>query len=139
GGKIILAEGVKLHRDTVIQTAQSGSVRIGSMTDIQLRCHFSAFKGSICIGSGVMIAPNCSFFPYDHAIDPEMPIRKQSLVSKGDIIVEDDVWIGTGVIVMAGVTIGRGAVIGAGAVVTVDVPENAIAVGMPAVVKGYRQ
>ncbi len=43
-----------------------------------------------------------------------------------------DVWLGHGVTVMAGVRIGIGAVIGSGAVVTADVPDFAVAVGVPA-------
>jgi acetyltransferase-like isoleucine patch superfamily enzyme len=46
--------------------------------------------------------------------------------------VEDDAWLGYGVIVLDGVRIGKGAVVGAGAVVTHDIPEGAIAVGVPA-------
>ena len=42
------------------------------------------------------------------------------------------------VVVLPGVTIGRGAVIGAGAVVTKDVPELALALGIPAKVVGHR-
>jgi acetyltransferase-like isoleucine patch superfamily enzyme len=138
GGPIILSDDVHLHRDSVIQTGMSGSVRIGPHTKIQLRCHFSAYKGSIIIGSEVQIAPNCSFFPYDHGVARGMPVRKQPLLSRGDIVIEDDVWIGTGVIVLAGVTIGKGAIIGAGSVVTSDVPEYAIVAGVPAKVKKYR-
>ena len=52
--------------------------------------------------------------------------------TQGPIRVGDDVWFGVGAIVLSGVTIGDGAVIGAGAVVTSDVPENAVAVGVPA-------
>lgn len=138
GEKIVLDDRVHLHRDSIIQTGQSGSVRIGSDTWIQLRCHFSAYKGSIIIGSEVQIAPNCSFFSYDHAISLGTPMRKQPLTSRGDIVIEDDVWIGTGVIVLAGVNICRGAVIAAGSVVTEDVPENAIVAGAPAKIKKYR-
>jgi phosphonate metabolism protein (transferase hexapeptide repeat family) len=43
-----------------------------------------------------------------------------------------DVWIGHGAVVLPGVSIGTGAAIGAGAVVTRDVPDFAIAVGVPA-------
>lgn len=138
GASVTIENGVHLHRDTVIQTGQGGSVRIGAETKIQLRCHFSAFKGAIRIGSGVQIAPNCSFFSYNHAIVSGIPIRSQPLQSKGDIVVGDGVWIGVGVIVLEGVTIGNGAVVGAGSVVTGDIPENAIATGVPAVVKKYR-
>lgn len=41
-------------------------------------------------------------------------------------------WIGAGSIILAGVSIGRGAVIAAGSVVNHDVPEYAIAGGVPA-------
>ncbi|WP_160674437.1 CatB-related O-acetyltransferase [Clostridium sp. C8-1-8] len=50
----------------------------------------------------------------------------------------NDVWIGTGVIILDGVKVGNGAIIGAGAVVTKDIPDYAIAVGVPAKVIKYR-
>src|SRR3989338_9079775 len=40
--------------------------------------------------------------------------------------------IGSSSTIMCGVTIGKGSIIGAGAVVTKDVPDNAIALGVPA-------
>lgn len=43
-----------------------------------------------------------------------------------------NVWLGANVTVLPGVTIGDGAIIAAGAVVTKDIPENMIAVGVPA-------
>lgn len=43
-----------------------------------------------------------------------------------------DVWIGKNVTIINGVHIGNGAVIGANAVVTKDIPDYAIAVGVPA-------
>jgi len=65
-------------------------------------------------------------------------IMDQPLSSKGDIVVRDGAWIGHGVTVLSGVTIGEGAVIGAGSVVTNDVPDYAIAAGVPAVVVKIR-
>ncbi|MBE9054574.1 acyltransferase [Sphaerospermopsis sp. LEGE 08334] len=44
--------------------------------------------------------------------------------------------IGSGAVIMCGVTIGKGAMVAAGAVVTKDVPEYAIAMGVPAKVTG---
>ncbi len=43
-----------------------------------------------------------------------------------------DVWIGANAVILRGVRIGNGAIIGAGAVVTREVPDYAIAVGVPA-------
>lgn len=132
GGSVELAEGVHLHRDTVIQTGMGGSLIIGSHAHIQGSCQFSAYKASIQIGSRVEIAPYCAFYPYNHGIAPGVHIRKQPLQSKGGITVEDDAWLGVGVIVLDGVRIGKGAVVGAGAVVTKDLPEDSIAFGVPA-------
>ena len=46
---------------------------------------------------------------------------------------------GAGVAVLGGVTIGDGCVVGAGAVVTKNLPPGAIAFGIPAAVKGFRE
>jgi acetyltransferase-like isoleucine patch superfamily enzyme len=131
GGPVNLAELVSIHRDCIIQTGAGGSVTIGTDTHIQPRCVFSAFMSPIVIGSGVMMAPNCAFYPYDHGVAPGKPMIKQPLQTKGGIFIGDDVWLGIGVIVLDGVRIGNGAVIGAGSVVTHDIPEGAIAAGVP--------
>ena len=47
----------------------------------------------------------------------------------------DNVTIGAGAKVLGPVTIGAGSAVGANAVVTKDVPENSIAVGIPAKVR----
>ncbi len=132
GAEVQLGEGVHLHKDNTIQTGQSGSVTIGTDTHIQPGCQISAYVKSINIGSGVEIAPNCAFYSYNHNMQPDAPIRKQPLTSRGSISIGDEVWLGYGVIVLDGVSIGNGAVIGAGSLVVNDIPENAIAVGMPA-------
>jgi len=138
GGPVELAKRVCVHNDTCIQTGSGGSLKIGHDTHIQSHCQFSAYKAPIQIGCGVQIAPNCAFYPYDHGIEPGLSIKQQPLQTKGGITIEDDAWLGFGVIVLDGVRIGRGAVIGAGAVVTRDVPDGAIAAGVPARVISMR-
>lgn len=132
GGAVQVGERTHLWRDIIIQTGEGGSITIGSHTHIQPRCVFSAYRGSIRIGSRVQIAPHCGLYPYDHGTAPGEPISKQPLHTKGDIVIGDDAWLGFGVIVLSGVRIGRGAVVGAGSVVTRDIPDGAIAMGVPA-------
>ncbi len=132
GGPVELGDRVHILRDTIIVSGAGGSVMIGADTFIQPRCQVMGYKGTIQIGRNVQIAPNCGFYSYDHSFSPDELIRKQPLKSKGDIIIDDDAWLGFGVIVLDGVKIGKGAVIGAGAVVRHDVPDGAIAVGVPA-------
>jgi acetyltransferase-like isoleucine patch superfamily enzyme len=132
GGPVEFGDGVHLHRDSIVETGQGGGVFIGAHTHIQPRCQFSAYKGSIRIGHGVQIAPCCSFYPYNHGIDPDDLISKQPIRSKGDIVIGDDAWLGVGVCVLDGARIGKGTVIGAGSVVTGDIPDYSIAIGVPA-------
>jgi serine O-acetyltransferase len=54
-------------------------------------------------------------------------------------VIGDDVTIGSGARILGPVTIGRGATIGANAVVLTDIPAFAVAVGVPAVVRGPRR
>ena len=50
----------------------------------------------------------------------------------GTIIVGNNVHIGTNAIIMPNVTIGNNVIIGCGAIVTHDIPDNSVAVGVPA-------
>lgn len=138
GGPVSLGNGVHLHRDGILQTGEGGTIVIGDETHIQPRCQISAYQGSVRIGKRVEVGPSCAFYPYNHALDPGVPIRRQPLRSKSGIVIGDDVWLGYGVILLDGAEVGDGAVIGAGSVVTGRVPANAIAAGVPARVLRYR-
>jgi maltose O-acetyltransferase len=61
----------------------------------------------------------------------------KAIVTK-PVTIEDDLWIGANCVILPGITLHKGSVVGAGAVVTKDVPENAIAVGVPAKILKYR-
>jgi acetyltransferase-like isoleucine patch superfamily enzyme len=139
GGNIILGDKVHLNDGNCIETGAGGSVEIGEGTYVQPECQFSAYAGSIKVGKRVQIAPRCAFYPYDHAMSRAKSMMDQPLVSKGGIVVKDEAWLGYGVVVLDNVTIGVGAVVGAGSVVKDDIPDYAIAAGIPAKVIKMRE
>jgi acetyltransferase-like isoleucine patch superfamily enzyme len=132
GGPVEIGDRVCIFRDTIIDIGEGGSVKIGEDTSIHPRCQLNSYLAPIIIGKGVLIAANCLFYPHNHSFALGKPIYQQPTHSKGPIIIGDYSWLGAGAIVLGGVKIGSGAVIGAGAVVTKNIPDNAIAVGVPA-------
>ncbi|MDP7099631.1 MAG: acyltransferase [Rhodospirillales bacterium] len=91
------------------------------------------------VHDGVLIGHGASILTGHHNFkSASMAIRDQG-TSGAPIVIEHDVWIGAHATVLQGVRIGQGAIIGAGAVVTRDIPPYAIAVGVPAEIKGYRE
>ncbi len=87
----------------------------------------------VYIGDNVMIGPNTLITTVGHPISPKG--RREHLAFAEPITIKDDVWIGGNVTILPGVTIGENVVIGAGSVVTKDIPDNSLAVGIPARVK----
>lgn len=85
----------------------------------------------ITLGDNVHITDGVKFITHDGGTllyrnrVPDLEITKP-------INVGDDVYIGNNVIILPGVSIGNNVVIGAGAVVTKDIPDNSVAVGVPA-------
>ena len=85
----------------------------------------------ITLGKNVHITDGVKFITHDGGTllyrnqVPDLEITKP-------ITVGDDVYIGNNVIILPGVNIGNNVVIGAGAVVTKDIPNNSVAVGVPA-------
>lgn len=129
---IEFGDRVHIHEQTILQTGDKVNISIGADTHIQTGCQFSAYMADIVVGRGVEMAPRCALYSYNHAMDPDRPIRQQPLISRGAIRIEDDAWLGYGVVVLDGVTIGAGAVVAAGSVVSNNIPANAIAGGIPA-------
>ncbi|MDY7022982.1 MAG: acyltransferase [Cyanobacteriota bacterium] len=128
---LILGNDVMISRNCVIQ-AKTGPLQIGDRTDIGCNVIISSISG-ISIGNSVLIAGNCYIGGGRYICDRlDIPLMDQGLFSKGSVEIGDDVWLGAGAIVLDGVKIGKGCIIGAGAVVTKNLPDYAIAVGVPA-------
>ena len=132
GGSVTIGHRACIYRDTIIETGDGGSLKIGADSSIHPRCQINAYVSPIYIGAEVMIGPSCALYSYDHGFAAGKPIWAQPLESKGSICIGDGAWLGFGAIILSGVKIGEGSVVAAGAVVNTDVPDGAVAGGNPA-------
>jgi acetyltransferase-like isoleucine patch superfamily enzyme len=127
---IEIGRNVFIGRNSIIY-CQNGDIEIGDNANIGSNCQvFSAKK--VVIGANVLMAAYSYLVGGGHRYDdPDRPIIEQGRVAKG-IAINENAWLGAGVQILDGVTVGQGSIIAAGAVVTDDIPEYAIAGGMPA-------
>jgi acetyltransferase-like isoleucine patch superfamily enzyme len=85
----------------------------------------------ITIGNNVHITAGCAFVTHDGGtliLRQEVP----DLEWTAPITIGNDVYVGVRTLFMPGVRIGNRVIIGAGSVVTRDIPDNSVAVGVPA-------
>ena len=86
----------------------------------------------VSIGDDVTVTSGVKFITHDGStclVKDEHGKRYQKFAP---ITVGSRVFIGVNSIIMPGVTIGSDVVIGAGSVVTKDIPDNSVAIGVPA-------
>ena len=129
-GKIKLGFGSTICRYAILETA-GGFIHIGEGSLIG---DFTSLygQGGLTIGKHVQIASGCRIVPKTTSFgNREMLIGEEGYKALG-ISIHDNVWLGVNCVVLDGVTIGTGTVIGAGAVVTKSIPENSVAIGIPA-------
>lgn len=110
---------------------------IGNNSGIGIRAQIGP---CVTIGNDVMMGPECIIYTRHHAFDrTDIPMRLQGAQAIRPVSVGNDVLIGSRVTILPGVKIGNGVIIGSGAVVTRDIPDYAIAAGVPARVIRYRK
>lgn len=116
----------------VLSEAPGIAITVGDGTSIAGTCTLSAAR-SITVGVDVLIARGVYVADHSHALsDLDVPIRHQGIDRVAEVAIGDGAWLGQNVVIGPGVRVGRGAVIGANAVVLDDVPDFAVAVGVPA-------
>jgi acetyltransferase-like isoleucine patch superfamily enzyme len=127
---ITIGSGVFIGRNTIL-SCKNGDIEIADGANIGFNSElFSASR--VVVGRQTLIAAYCYLIGGDHDFsDPSKSILDQGRSSRG-VTLGDGVWLGAGAKILDGVTIGSHAIIGAGAVVRAAVPDNAIAVGVPA-------
>ena len=128
-----------LSNDPLAATPVESTLQIGRRVMINEFNNIRAAGGSITIGDDCLISQYVSIVASNHSLDRARPMRDQPWdTHHTGVHIGNDVWIGAQAVILPGVTIHTGSVIAAGAVVNSDIPEYAIAAGVPARVKRYR-
>jgi len=115
-----------------IRIGQGCSVTIGDQVTCTNGCYISTAENtSVTIGNDCMIASANEIRTDDgHPIFDIISGRRINL--SRSITIGDHVWLAAKSIVLSGSSIGRGSVIGLGSIVKSAIPNNSIAVGVPA-------
>lgn len=126
---ITIGDGVFLGRNTILN-CKNGDIILEQNVNIGFNCTlFSA--STVRVGADNLMAAYCYLVGGTHRFeDPAVPVLDQGRESRG-ISVGPGGWIGAHVTVFDGVQIGKHAVIGAGSVVNKDIPDYAVAAGIP--------
>ncbi len=110
-----------------------GGVTIGQHCEIYKSATFGSEPYLITLGDYVRVNSGVVFVTHDGGM---WVLRNMKLAINGDrfgrITVGNNVHIGTNAIIMPNVTIGNNCIIGCGAIVTKSIPDNSVAVGVPA-------
>ena len=118
-----IEEGKPTQYNWVVQNKDG--LRLGYKTDIGAFTYINAKKG-VMIEDFVQIGSHCSIYSISTIDEKTGPVK----LKKG-------CRVGSHSVVMPGVTIGENAFVGAFSFVNADIPDNAIAYGVPAkVAKG---
>lgn len=111
--------------------SKTAKIKIGNSTWLNNNAVIIADKKTIEIGDNVLIGANVFITDSDfHSL--EIDKRFGGHYSTEPVLISDNVFIGSNVSVLKGVTIGKNTVIANGAIVTMDIPMNVIAGGIPA-------
>jgi acetyltransferase-like isoleucine patch superfamily enzyme len=127
---IVIGDGVFLGRGTIL-SCKDGDIVLGNHVNLGFNCEiFSASR--VTVGDYGLFAAYTYLVGGGHEFERGAgPVVKQARPSRG-ITLGRNVWLGAGAKVLDGVTIGSDVVVGAGAVVTEDLPDGAVAAGVPA-------
>ena len=113
-----IEDGVLTKYHWLVQNSEN--LKLGCKTDIGAFTYINARFG-VVLEDGVQVGSHCSLYSVS-TID-----NKQ-----GKVVLKKNCKVGSHSTVMPGVTIGANSIIGAHSFVTSDIPDNCVAVGVPA-------
>ena len=103
------------------------NLELGENTDVGAFTYINA-RYIVEIQDNVQIGSHCSIYSWSTIDD-----------KKGKVTIKKNAKIGAHSLIMPGVTVGENVIIGAFSFVTKDIPDNAVAFGIPATVFKYRE
>ena len=147
---VALGKDVVIHQPTLVNLyncSVGDRTRIGAFVEIQSGamigrdCKISSHSfvcSGVTIEDGVFVGHGVMFINdrYPAAVNPDGSLQTASDWIMLETRVKKTASLGSNATILGGVTVGEGALIGAGAVVTHDVPDYAIAAGVPARIIG---
>jgi acetyltransferase-like isoleucine patch superfamily enzyme len=113
-----IIEGKPTQYGWIVQNKEGFS--LGYKTDIGAFTYINA-KCGVIIEDFVQIGSHCSIYSVS-TIDQK----------KGPVLLKENSKVGSHTIVMPGVTIGKNSIVGAHSFVNADIPDNVVALGVPA-------
>jgi acetyltransferase-like isoleucine patch superfamily enzyme len=113
-----IVDGMPTKYNWIVQNKQN--FKMGQKTDIGAFTYINA-KYGVTIEDFVQVGSHCSIYSVSTIDD-----------KKGPVFIKQNSKIGAHSVVMPGVVIGENAIVGACSFVNTDIPDNSIAVGVPA-------
>lgn len=122
-----------ISKEKYIELLRATGVEIGEGCSIEKDVFFGSEPYLIRIGNAVRLTTGVRFVTHDGGL---WALRQKGICPNGDMFgtieIGDGTHVGWETIIMPNVKIGKNCIIGCGAVVTKDIPDNSIAVGVPA-------
>jgi len=113
-----IEEGKLTQYNWMVQYKEN--LKLGNKTDIGAFTYINA-KYGVIIEDFVEIGSHCSIYSVSTIDD-----------KKGEVVLKKNCKIGSHSVVMPGVTVGENSIVGAFSFVNKDIPDNVIALGVPA-------
>lgn len=113
-----ITEGKTTKYNWIVQNLQG--LQLGSMTDIGAFTYINALHG-VVIEDNVQIGSHCSIYSIS-TIDE----------ITGKVVLKNNCRVGSHTTILPGVTVGKNSIIGAHSLVNKNIPDNVVAIGVPA-------